>query len=320
MERRKIIIDVDTGTDDAVAIMLAATHRELELVAVTTVNGNVPLEQTTDNTLRVLEWIGRQDIPVYAGMSKPIAREDFPTPRALKRDTKVHMPVLTLPEATGKKQSLSAPQFLVNAFSSDPTMTLVAVAPLSNIAAAIAMDPCFASNVSELMIMGGGVFRPNMTAAAEFNVWADPEAAAVVFSAGFKKITMIPLDATHQATITEDECAKLRALGTPSGRAAADFIEFRINAYKVNAAGGPVPDGAPVHDALCIAALIDRSVIETRHLNVVVETKGEFTVGCTVVDHLKITKREPNCDVAFDADKEKFFEFMHSTFSQAATR
>ncbi|KJC48741.1 nucleoside hydrolase [Bradyrhizobium sp. LTSP885] len=311
---KKIIMDVDTGTDDAVAIMLAALHRDLDLVAVTTVNGNVPLEQTTDNTLRVLEWIGRGDIPVYAGLNKQVARQDFPTPRASKRDSKVHMPILPLPAPTGKRQHKSAPQFLIEAFAADPGLTLVAVAPLSNIATAIALDSSFVENVSELMIMGGGITRSNMTASAEFNIWADPEAAAVVFSAGFKKITMVPLDATHQATISEDQCAEFRMLKTRAANAAAELIEFRINGYKTTTIG-PVPDNAPVHDALCIAALVDQSVIETRRVNVVVETTGDYTVGCTVVDHRHLTKREPNCDVAFNADGKKFFEIMRSTFA-----
>jgi inosine-uridine nucleoside N-ribohydrolase len=311
---KKIIMDVDTGTDDAVAIMLAALHRDLDLVAVTTVNGNVPLEQTTDNTLRVLEWIGRGDIPVYAGLHKQIARQDFPTPRASKRDPKVHMPILPLPAPTGKRQDKSASQFLIEAFAADPGLTLVAVAPLSNIATAIALDSSFVEDVSELMIMGGGITRSNMTASAEFNIWADPEAAAVVFSAGFKKITMVPLDATHQATISENQCAELRRLNTRAANAAAELIEFRINGHKINAVG-PVPDNAPVHDALCIAALVDQSVIETRRVNVVVETTGDYTVGRTVVDHRHLTKREPNCDVAFNADGRKFFEIMRSTFA-----
>jgi inosine-uridine nucleoside N-ribohydrolase len=155
---KKIIMDVDTGTDDAVAIMLAALHRDLDLVAATTVN-NVPLERTTDNNLRVLEWTGRGDIPVYAGLCKPIARQDFPTPGASKRDPKIHMPVLPLPKPIGKRQNQSAPQFLIEAFVADPGITLVAVAPLSNIATAIALDSSFVEYVSELMIMGGGTLQ-----------------------------------------------------------------------------------------------------------------------------------------------------------------
>ena len=153
---RKLILDCDTGTDDAVAIMLAALHPALDLIGVTTVNGNVEVARCTDNSLRTLELIGRADIPVYEGLARPIVREDFPTPRATKRDAKVHLAVLPFPEARAKKQAQSAPEYLVRAFAERPgEITLVAVGPLSNLAAAIALDSAFAGNVRELIIMGG---------------------------------------------------------------------------------------------------------------------------------------------------------------------
>jgi inosine-uridine nucleoside N-ribohydrolase len=314
--RRKIVLDVDTGTDDAVAVMLAALHPDLELLAVTTVNGNVEVARCTDNTLRTLEWIGRADIPVYEGLARPIVRADFPVPRASKRDPKVHLAILPLPEAKTARQGLSAPVFLTQIFSANPgEITLVAVGPLSNLAAAIALDPFFAGNVGELMIMGGAINKSNVTPSAEFNIWADPEAAAVVLSAGFRKVTMVPLDATHEALISLDQCRQLRALGSPAGGAAADFIEFRIAGYQANQPTG-VPDTAPVHDAVCIAALVDEQVIHTRHVNLVVETSGEYTIGRTVVDHEKRTTRPPNCHVAFHADRQRFFDLLLSTFAK----
>lgn len=161
---RKLILDVDTGTDDAVAIMLAALHRGLELVAVTTVNGNVPVEHCTDNSLRTLDWIGRNDIPVHEGASHPIVRMDFPVPRAIKKDVKVHMSELPIPPPVSKKQELSAPEFLVRAFrEARGDTTLVAVGPLTNLAAAIALDPKFVENVPELVIMGGAIDKSNIT-------------------------------------------------------------------------------------------------------------------------------------------------------------
>jgi inosine-uridine nucleoside N-ribohydrolase len=315
--RKKLVLDVDTGTDDAVAIMLAALHPELELLAVTTVNGNVEVNHCTDNTLRTLSWIGRSDIPVYEGLSRPIVRSDFPTPRAIKRDAKVHMAVLPLPEAKGiAKQGLAAPVFLADHFARNPgEAILVAVGPLSNVAAAIALDPAFAENVPELMIMGGAIDKSNVTPAAEFNIWADPEAAAIVFGAGFQKVTMVPLDATHEALVSSPQCGQLRALGSPAGEAAAKFIEFRIAGYQANQPTG-VPDTAPVHDAVCIAALIDEKIIDTRFLNVVVETRGDYTIGRTVVDHEHRTQRPANCHVAVHADRERFFDFLLQTFRQ----
>jgi inosine-uridine nucleoside N-ribohydrolase len=314
---RRLVLDVDTGTDDAVAIMLAALHPALELVGVTTVNGNVEVEKCTDNTLRTLEWIGRGDIPVYQGLAHPIVRTDFPVPRAQKRDPKVHMAVLPLPNPKGQKQSLPAPQYLTEVFSKTPgEVTLVAVGPLSNLAAAIALDPRFPANVQELMVMGGAINQSNVTPSAEFNIWADPEAASQVFSAGFKKVTLVPLDATHEALVSLEQCGQLRALGTPAGIAAANLIEYRIKGYEANQPTG-VPETAPVHDAVCVAALVDPSIIETKFVNIVIETKGEFTIGRTVVDHEKRTTRVPNCHVAFHADRSAFFSMISTIFAKS---
>lgn len=311
---QKLILDVDTGTDDAVAIMLAALHPELELVAVTTVNGNVPVENCTDNSLRTLDLIGRGDIPVYEGLHHPIARQDFPVPRAIKKDVNVHMAELPIPAATSVKQTGSAPEYLARAFrEANGNTILVAVGPLSNLAAAIAIDPDFAANVPELVIMGGAVDKSNITPAAEFNIWADPEAAQMVMDAGFKRIVLVPLDATHRALVSREQTQAMRDLDTPAGKAAADIIEFRINGYQTNQPTG-IPDTAPVHDALCIAYLVQPEVITTRHLNCVIETKGEHTVGRTVVDHEYRTKREPNCHVALDADRMIFVVMMTKVF------
>ena len=314
---RKLILDCDTGTDDAIAIMLAALHPALELLAVTTVNGNVEVARCTDNSLRTLDWIGRGEIPVYEGLAKPIVRSDFPVPRAVNRNPGVHMDVLPLPESRHAKQEPSAPEFLTRAFrESAGEIVLVAVGPLSNLAAAIALDPAFARNTAELIIMGGAIDKSNVTPSAEFNVWADPEAAAVVVSADFPKITLVPLDATHQALVSREQCDQLTALGTNAGKAAADLIAFRITGYEANQPTG-TPQTAPVHDALCIAALVDPSIITTKFVNVVIETRGEYTVGRSVVDHEKRTKRAPNCHVAFDADRNRFFAFLKETFAAA---
>ena len=315
---RKLILDCDTGTDDAVAIMLAALHPELDLLGVTTVNGNVEVGYCTDNSLRTLDLIGRGDIPVYEGLARPIVRSDFPTPRALKRDAKVHLAVLPFPEPRSVKKPLSAPEYLVHAFAEHPgEIVLVAVGPLSNLAAAIALDPAFPGHVAELVIMGGAIDKSNVTPSAEFNIWADPEAAAVVMEAAFPKITLVPLDATHQALISREQCAQLRALGSSAGEGAAQLVEFRIGGYEAHQPTG-VPQTAPVHDAVCIAALVDPKVIETRFVNVVIETRGDYTIGRTVVDHEKRTTRAPNCHVAFGADRARFFDLLMTTFAKPA--
>ena len=192
---------------------------------------------------------------------------------------------------------------------------LVAVGPLSNLAAAIALDPAFPGNVAELVIMGGAINKSNVTPSAEFNIWADPEASAVVLEAAFPKITLVPLEATHQALISRDQCEQLRALGANAGNAAAELVEFRISGYEANQPTG-VPQTAPVHDAVCVAALVDPQVIDTKFLNVVIETRGDYTMGRTVVDHEKRTTRPPNCHVALGADRARFFDMLMTTFAR----
>jgi inosine-uridine nucleoside N-ribohydrolase len=315
---RKLILDVDTGTDDAVAIMMAALHPALELVGVTTVNGNVVVQHCTDNSLRVLDFIGRGDIPVFEGLARPIARADFPIPRAIKKSTGVHGTELDVPPATSRKQSQSAVEFLIETYrAATEEITLVPTGPLSNIAAAIALDPKFVERVPEVVLMGGAHDHGNVTPSAEFNIWADPDASASVFAAGFRKLVCVPLDATHQALVSKADCAAMEAAGTPGCIAAARFIGRRIGAYDANQ---PMAErgAAPVHDALCVAYLVDPSVITTKFLHVAVETQGSLTVGRTVVDTHSRGEGTPNCHFAFGADRAKFVSMMLETLRRIA--
>jgi len=318
MTRRKLILDVDTGTDDAVAIMLAALHPALDLIGVTTVNGNVVVEHCTDNSLRVLEFIGRGDIGVYEGLSRPIARSDFPIPRAIKKSTGVHGTALDIPPPTSRKQQRGAVEFLIETYraATDP-ITLVPTGPLSNIAAAIALDPKFVERVPEIVLMGGAHHHGNVTPSAEMNIWADPDASASVFAAGFRRLVCVPLDATHQALVSREVCDRLGALGTPAGIAAARFIGRRIGAYDANQ---PMAErgAAPVHDALCVAYLVDPAVITTEFLHVAVETVGVLTVGRTVVDTNHRGGGAPNCHFAFGADRGKFCDMLIETLARTA--
>jgi inosine-uridine nucleoside N-ribohydrolase len=317
MARKKLILDVDTGTDDAVAIMLAALHPELELIGVTTVNGNVEIRYCTDNSLRALDFIGRGDIPVYEGCPKPLVRDDFPVPRAIKKDGGMHVAVLPLPDPTSQKQSKGAVEYLIETFrNATEEIALVPVGPLTNIAAAIAADPDFVNNVPEVVIMGGAHYTGNVTASAEFNIWGDPEAAAVVFAAGFKKITLVPLDATFQALISTAEAKALEDLGTPAGIAASLFISQRIKGYNATQPM-KVLDSAPVHDAVCVAYLVRPDLLETKFINVQIETQGIHTVGRTVFDVNKRNDAAPNCHVAFGATKAIFVDMMMDVFKAA---
>ncbi|MFL5687146.1 MAG: nucleoside hydrolase [Chloroflexota bacterium] len=318
---RKLILDVDTGTDDAVALMLAALHPDLELVAATTVNGNVPVDYSTENSLRVFDHIGIP-VPVYEGVSKPIERDDFPVPRGdIQSSNAVHGGYLDIPPSRSTKQSGGAVEFLVETYrAATDEIVLVPVGPMSNVASALRAEPKLKDIIPEIVIMGGANRYGNVTPRAEFNVWADPEAARVVINSGVRKITLVPLDATHQALVSLDDCAELRALGTPAGDAAATFTERRIEGYDTTQ---PMkrPNAAPVHDALAVASLVDPTVISTHRLHVDVETQGELTVGETVVDTNFRSRRQPNVDVALDADERKFVAMLLETFARtAATR
>lgn len=314
-----LVLDCDTGTDDAVAIMLAALHPDLVLEGVTTVNGNVPVANCTDNSLRVLDYIGRSDIPVYEGADAPIARPDFPVPRSQLADNGVHGRELHIPPPHSNEQAESAPEFLVRHFAESEragrNVTLVAVGPLTNLALAMKLDGSFASHVKRLVIMGGGHEVGNVTPSAEFNIWADPEAARVVLSSGIEYVLLIPLDATHRALVSYENCLRLRKLGTPAGEATAIFVERRIRAYDDNQPMSR-PGAAPVHDALCIAWLVDPGVTTTEKYWVDVEVHGELTVGRTVVDTHRRSGQVPNVWVALGADEEKFVMMLLETFAR----
>ncbi|PSK93763.1 purine nucleosidase/ribosylpyrimidine nucleosidase [Murinocardiopsis flavida] len=313
---RKVILDVDTGTDDAVAIMFAALHPGIDLLAVTTVNGNVPLENTMDNTLRVLDWIGRSEVPVFAGLPRPIVRAGFPSARHFERDSDddPHGSTLPIPPARSTSRAGGAVEFLVETLrATTQPLTLVPVGPLSNIATVLAIDPSLTEAVDEVVVMGGGHAEANVTASAEFNVWADPEAAHVVLTAGFRRLTLVPLDATHRALVTRAACARLADLGTPAGTAAARFIGRRIDAY---GAAAPCGGAAPVHDVVCTAYLVEPDVVTTRHLPVAVDTAGPLTVGRTVVDTRPDSRGTPNAHVAFDADAGLLVRLLTEVFAR----
>jgi inosine-uridine nucleoside N-ribohydrolase len=313
---QKLILDVDTGTDDAVALMLAALHPDLDLVGATTVNGNVPVGYCTENSLRTFDWIG-VDVPVYEGVDRPIARDDFPIPRPdIQSSSAVHGGYLDVPPATSKAQATGAVEFLIETYrAATEPIILVPVGPLSNIATAMAAEPRLRDWIPELVIMGGAHHHGNVTPRAEFNIWADPEAARSVINSGIAKITLVPLDATHNALVSLDDCARLRALETPAGEAAARFTERRIHGYDTTQPMAR-PHAAPVHDALAVAAIVDPAVISTRHLHVDVETQGELTVGETVVDTNFRSRKDPNVHVALDADEPRFVNLLLETFAR----
>ncbi len=251
--------------------------------------------------------------PVHRGAPGPLL------PSTAVRDhpdagQRIHGGYLDLPAARSSPSDTPAAAFLVEAFGDDSDVTLVATGPLTNVATALRLDPDLAQRIPALVLMGGGHVRANATAAAEYNIWADPEAARIVLQSGIREIVVVPLDATHEALVTGADCDRLAALGTPAGTAAAAIIRTRIAGY--GAIQPPaIPDSAPVHDAVCVASLIDPEVITTREAFVDVELRGELTRGRTVVDLRPIPTTPPNARWAYGADRSRFLDLLLAAFA-----
>jgi inosine-uridine nucleoside N-ribohydrolase len=312
----KVILDVDTGTDDAVALMTAALSPDLDLIGATTVNGNTTVDNTTENTLRVFDWIGLPQIPVHRGMDRPLAQKQADQ---LNRARRIHGDLLDLPAAsTARLQPGHAVDWLIETYlASAGDIVLCPVGPLTNIATAIQKEPRILEAIPQIVIMGGAHDHGNTTASAEFNIWLDPEAARVVVNCG-RPIRMVPLDATHRALVSTEDAGRLRALGTPAGEAAAHFVLKRIDAYD---ATQPMPHragAAPVHDALAVCSIIDPSIVRTEHIPVDVEVDAELSVGRTVCDFRFRSGKPANVDFAIDADEPKFVAMLLEILGRTA--
>ncbi|QMU97116.1 nucleoside hydrolase [Microbacterium esteraromaticum] len=311
----RVWLDCDTGSDDAVAIMAAALHPDLDLVGVSCVNGNVTLDHVVDNTLRVLSHIG-VDVPVHRGAVRPLMRPDFPVPRHIlnPEGSAFHADTLPLPASPLRESQTGAAQAIVDAFMADggDEIVLVPTGPLTNIALALAIEPRLASRISRVVLMGGARGQGNVSGSAEFNIWVDPEAAEAVLSAGIRDVLILPLDATHSAPISLTDCERYEQLGTPAGRASADLIRHRIVGYDDREDTG---DAAPVHDALCLAAIVRPEVLtHVVEAAVHVETRGELTIGATIVDDRPWRDEPANARFALAADRALFASFLAEAF------
>jgi inosine-uridine nucleoside N-ribohydrolase len=295
-----IVLDCDPGHDDAIALLLALASPELELLGVTTTYGNQTLEKTTANALRVLELVGRTDVPVAMGADRPLARE-LAVAAHVHGESGLDGPVL--PAAATMPAPTSAVEFLADvAGSADRPLTLVPTGPLTNVARYL--ETHGAGGIERIVLMGGSIAEGNITPAAEFNVWADPEAARLVFASGLD-VTMVGLDVTHQALLGPEEESRLRATGR-IGTFVAELNVF-FSRYHRETYGW---DGAPIHDAVALAYVIRPKLLETRHRNVEVEVESELCRGRTVVDLWHRTDRPPNAHVAVGLDKEGFFDLL----------
>jgi inosine-uridine nucleoside N-ribohydrolase len=290
-----VILDCDPGHDDAIALLLALASPEVDLLGVTTVHGNQTLEKTTDNALRVLAFAGRADVPVAAGADRPLVREPQP-PAHVHGESGLDGP--EVPPRASEPVDRHAVDFLLE--HTTPETVLVPVGPLTNIALALARG----LRPGRIVLMGGAIAEGNMTPAAEFNIWADPEAAARVFHSGID-VTMIGLDVTHKALLTPEWSERFRATGR-TGAFVADLVEF-FKQYHQRTYGW---DGAPIHDAVALAHAFRPGIVRTERRNVEIELGSELTRGRTVVDLWHRTDREPNADVGVDIDGDAFLGLL----------
>jgi purine nucleosidase len=303
---RKIIIDTDPGQDDAFAILLAlGSPEDVEVVGITAVAGNVPLALTERNARIVCELSGKGDVKVYAGCDRPMRRK-LVTAEHVHGKTGLDGPPLV--EPVMPLQAQHAVDFIIETLRAEPagTVTLCPLGPLTNIATAFQKAPDVVGRVQEIVLMGGAYFEVgNITPAAEFNIYVDPEAADIVFKSG-APIVVMPLDVTHKVLTTKARVQAFRDMGTRVGQVAADWADFfeRFDVEKYGSEGGPL------HDPTVIAYLIKPDLFSGRHINVEIEVQSELTQGMTVADWWGVTDRPKNALFIGDVDADGFFALL----------
>ena len=315
MKPKKIIIDCDPGHDDAVAILLAlASPQEIDVLGITSVAGNVPIELTTKNALRVCELAGCSSVNVYQGCSRPMVK-DLVTAEYVHGETGLDLPNgLVLPEPKLAIQDKHGVDFIIDTLISEPegSVTLCVLGPQTNVAMAFVKEPAIISRVKEVVCMGGAAITPgNVTPSAEFNFYVDPHAASVVFRSGVP-ITMMGLDVTHQVLVTKDRQRKIRANGGKTSNIVSDFMEFYCQ-FDIGRYG---MDGGPLHDPCVIAYVLDETIFSTRNVNVVIEAEASLTLGESIADWWHATDRIPNCHVGESVKAERFFDLLIGRLSK----
>jgi len=303
---RQIIIDTDPGQDDAVAILLAlASPEDFDVLGVVAVAGNVGIHHNATNARKVVELAGRKDIPVYAGCARPM-RRTLVTAEHVHGETGLNGP--DLPPPSFELQPQHGVDYIIDTLmAAEPgTITLCTLGPLTNIGMALVKEPKIAERVAEIVLMGGAYFEVgNITPAAEFNIYVDPEAADIVFRSGIK-LTVLPLDVTHQMQSTPERLDAIRAIGNRSGQAVYAMLSFSegFDLMKYGWAG------APLHDPTVIAYLIDPTLFEGRTCNVTIETASELTVGMTVTDYWHVTDKPHNATYIRSGNADGFYRLL----------
>jgi purine nucleosidase len=306
MEKLPIIIDCDPGQDDAISLLLAmSSPRALEILGITTVAGNVPLDRTTRNARLMCDIAGRTGISVCSGCAKPLQRRLI---TAEKVHGKTGIDGITIVEPQTPLGELHAVDFIIETLhdAENASVTLVLMGPLTNIATAIEKDRTILGSVAEVVLMGGAMREGgNASPSAEFNILVDPHAAAIVFGSGVP-ITVMGLDVTHQVLSSVERRDRLRTIDNDAGRAAAAMLDFynRFDSVKYGS------NGAPLHDPCTVAYLLQPDLFKTKECNVSVETESELTMGHTAVDFWHVTDKPQNVKWAYDVDADGFYELL----------
>ena len=303
----RVLLDCDPGHDDAIAMLLALASDEVDLTAITTVAGNQTLDKTTYNALRTLALADRTDVPVAAGMDRPLVRDQVIADYVHGESG---LDGADLPEPETEPIDDHAVDVIVREARAGD-LTLVPVGPLSNVAMALRRAPDITDTLDRIVLMGGAVGDGNITPSAEFNIFVDPEAANVVFGSDVP-VTMVGLDVTRQARIGPDGTSKIRGMGSDVAVAVADLLEFFVRFHREEYGW----ESVPIHDALAVAEIADPGILETDHVHVGVETKGNLTYGRTVADVRGVTDEAPNADVALDVDRDAFFDVLFDALAR----
>ncbi len=310
MAPRPIILDCDPGQDDAVALFLAMSSPEgFEILGITTVAGNVPLELTQRNARMMCDIAGRPEIPVFAGCEKPMVRDAI-TAEYIHGDTGIDGMDVFEPQTP--LQERHAVDFIVETLLATENVTLIPTGPLSNIGTAIDRHPEILKNVSEIVIMGGAMREGgNRSPSAEFNILADPHAADIVLNCG-RPITLMGLDVTHQVLSTRERVNRIKALGNPVADATAGMLSF-FHRHDTKKYGS---EGAPLHDPCTVAYLLKPELFQSKACNVSVETESELTMGHTAVDFWHVTDRPVNASWVYAVDADGFYDLLNERLSR----
>ncbi|MCF6326467.1 MAG: nucleoside hydrolase [Devosiaceae bacterium] len=313
-QHQKIIIDTDPGQDDAVAILLAlASPDELDILGIVAVAGNVGLKQNAKNALKIVELSGLSGVKIYAGCDRPIRRTPV-TAEHVHGKTGLDGPALKEPIISLEK--LHGVDFLVQTLlaANEKEITICALGPLTNIAMALIREPQIAKKIKEIVLMGGGHFEGgNITPAAEFNFYVDPEAADIVLRSGVP-ITMIPLDVTHQALATKPRLEAIKNLSNKTGSAIFEMLTFseRFDLKKYQW------DGAPLHDPCVIAYLLEPEIFDGRLINVEIEVTSELTRGMSVADYWGVTNKKPNVNYLRHVNADRYYSLLIERLAKLA--